>query len=79
MFVLRFNSTQYFQVICFYLVSHCFLNNARKSCTPFMEILFPRDKFLQEKILLRNPLPRPTPIPTRKSPPESVCTLHNEH
>ena len=39
---------------CFSLLtSHCccFLNNARKSCTSFMEIIFPHDKFLHGKIL----------------------------
>ena len=34
-----------------------FYNNARKSCTSFIEFLFPHDEFLQGKILPRSPLP----------------------
>ena len=33
----------------FYLISSVFLNNTGKSSDPFMEILFPHDKFLHGK------------------------------
>ena len=45
---------------------------------PFIEFLFPHDKFLQEKILPRSPLPS-TPQPNQENPPEIVCTLPNNH
>ena len=54
-----------------------FLNNARKSCAPFIEIIFPRDKFLHGKILSRSPL-NFSPPPQKKSP-ENICTFPNSH
>ena len=68
MFVLSFNAAHYFQWN-FFLILIVFLNNARKSCTPFMEILFPHDKFLHGKILPRNPLSPIHPHPNVKESP----------
>ena len=42
-----------------------------------MEIFFPHDKFLHGKISPHTPSPQPLPQP--KNPPESVCTLPNNH
>ena len=43
-----------------------FLNNASKSCAPFMEIFFPHDKFLDGKLPQNIPL-FSNPPPTKKS------------
>jgi len=54
MFVLSFDAAHYFQLkffLIYFLI--VFLNNARKSCAPFMDILFPHDKFLHINILPR--------------------------
>ena len=44
-----------------------------------MEILFPCDKFLYEKILPRNLLPPNQPHPNAKNSPENVYALDNNH
>ena len=78
---LSFNAAPYFQLkkTFSYLFFYCvFLNNARKSCAPFMEIFFPHDKFLQEKFPQHIPLFSPS-SPQPKNPPENVCTLPNNH
>ena len=49
-----------------YLFFHCFLNNARKSCAPSIESLFPHEKFLHGKILPRNPSPLNSPSKPKK-------------
>ena len=51
----------------FISIFHCFLSNARKSCAPFMEILFPHDKILHGKFLPHNSLPQNSP-PTINMP-----------
>ena len=79
MFILSFNAAHYFRLKKIIYFLSFFSSNARKSCAPFIEIFFPHDKFLLGKILTRNPLPRATPTPTLKSPPENVCKLHNNH
>ena len=72
LFVLSFNASPYFQLkkifhIYFFIV---FLNNARKSCAPFMKNIFPHDKVLQGKFLLTYlPLLKPPPpLPNLKIP-----------
>ena len=54
-----------------YLFFHCHLNNARNSCAPFIESLFPPEKFLHGNILpLKSPLNSPPPnlkIPLKTS------------
>ena len=45
-----------------------FYSNARKSCALFIEFYFPRDIFLQGKILPHSPLPQPHPKPKKKIP-----------
>ena len=71
MFVLSFNAARYFQLKkkFIYFLIFFFLNNARKSCALFMEILFPHEKFLHGKILPRNPLPPTHPPPRGKKSP----------
>ena len=54
------NAAPYFQLkklFHIYLFIVFVLNNIRKSCAPFMEILSSNDKYLNGKILPRNPLP----------------------
>ena len=61
------------------LFFHCFFySNFRKSCTLFIEFMFPHDIFLQGKILPHSPLPS-TPPPKPKKIPENDCTLPNNH
>ena len=42
-----------------------------------MEIFFPHDKFLDEK--LPQYIPSSQPFPQPKNPPEKACTLPNNH
>ena len=63
--------------IYFFIV---FLNNAKKSCAPFIESLFPHEKFFHGKILpLKNPPLPQLALPNQKNPPENVRTLPSNH
>ena len=77
---LSFNASPYFQLkqlfhIYFFIVF--FFHNARKSCAPFVKLLFPNDKFLHRKSPNIFPFSQPPPQP--KNPPENVFTLPNNH
>ena len=56
-----------------YLFLIVFLGNSRKSCTPIMEIYFPHDKILHEKILPRDLFSQPSPH-QKKSPWKCLYT-----
>ena len=63
MLLLTFSWKNFF-IFIFFIV---FLNNARKCCTPLMEIFFPHDKFFNGKFPPHNPL-FSTPPPNQKIP-----------
>ena len=52
LFVLNFNAAPYFQLKKLFFIV-LFLNNAKKSCAPFMEFFFLHDKFLHGKALVK--------------------------
>ena len=65
---LSFNTAPHFQLKKLFIFIFRFFYNARKSCAPFIEILFPHGKFLHGKILTRNPNPLNFPPQPEKSP-----------
>ena len=65
--------------IYFFIVLFLFLNSARKSFAPFMEIFFPHDKLLHGQFPQHTPLFSTTPPPNQENPSENVSTLPNNH
>ena len=58
-----------------FIFSLFFFNYARKSCSPFMKLFFPHDKFLQEKFPQHIPLFSTPPPPTNLKIPQKTSVL----